>query len=134
MEQAQPTRVREIDDGFGARVRLSASGPRALLWLERLDAGPAVRVDLDLGAADMLANYLLAARVAGCADQPPESVGVLTPVTMAVVRAPEGAVRLRGGAGTLDIPGGLWDRLFAELKLALASVRSFWTSPSAAVH
>lgn len=127
-------RIRELDDGFGARLRLSASHERALLWLERSGAGTDTRIDLDLNAADLLASYLFAVGLTGGSDQPPERGGVLTPVSMELVWEPEGAVRVHAGGRSIDIPGGLWERVYAELKLALASVRSYWLPRDSRLH
>ena len=95
-------RIREIADGLGSRLRVTAEDRHAgsLVILERGDLSNGTRALLDRYGAEVLRAFLMAARLSLSGGLPDETQD--------------------GGLVALDIPASLWDRLYAELCLISA--------------
>lgn len=123
-------RVRDLLHRDGPRLRLSLapgeSGYGPLLRLS--DPGRVVPASilLDLYAAELLAGFLMSARVSAVGELADEACLDDYPLVMrlAAVGA-EIRVELSQGGERLVLPRMLWDRLYTELQLALAHGRHF---------
>lgn len=121
-------RVREILHRDGARLRVSLAAPES-------GGGPTIRLSdpeglapdivlLDLYAADLLAGFLMSARMSAVGELADEHCNGDYPLTLRLC-APDGEERVeidQPGARLL-LPRTLWDRLYTELQLALAHGR-----------
>lgn len=120
-------RVRDITDAMGSRLRLSvephACGARVLL--EQPDARGRPRAMLDGYGAEVLAGYIMAARLSlpqGLAD---ECIGGAFPSRLRLSHSP--GVALVITQADLERPFAIsatfWDRLYAELGIVVAHAR-----------
>jgi len=131
-------RVREIVDERGDRLRVNVDVDMggALMTLEFPDGMDAPRVVLDALGAELLAGYLMSARLALPHGLPDETADrglvrrlrlVLTPLPLIEI--------LQGAAGiTFEIPSRYWDKLYAELCLVVAHMRDRGRAPLMRVH
>lgn len=117
-------RIREIADGLGTRLRVTAEDRHAgsLVILERSDLGDGTRALLDHYGAEVLRAFLMAARLSVSAGLPDEIVGGAFATQFRLVLEPAVtlAVTQDGGLVQLEIPASVWDRLYAELCLISA--------------
>lgn len=138
MENSLFPRIREITDSLGSQLRVSVeqhpSG--ALVVLERPDQPARPRVLLDGYGTEVLAGFVMSARLAVPSPLPDEQVDgafgmrfrlALDPCAALTLRQPHTRVEL-------DIPSPLWDRLYAELCLVSAHARELGRRAEARVH
>ncbi|MFM9977372.1 MAG: hypothetical protein ACKVOP_04915 [Sphingomonadaceae bacterium] len=120
-------RVREITDAFGGCLRISAevhpSG--ALVHIERPDRERYAAAVLDGYGAEVLAGYIMAARLALPNPLPDEIVDGSFPLRFSLRQAEQVSLILTQGSADRDfqIPSPFWDRLYAELSLVNAHTR-----------
>ena len=131
-------RIREITDSFGERLRVSVEAhPRgALVVLERPDSEGVPRVLLDGYGAEVLAGYVMSARLAVPHTLPDERVDGAFGSSFALALDPCAALHVRQRANDvpLDIPAPFWDRLYAELCLVVAHARELGRRAEARMH
>ncbi|AQR73620.1 hypothetical protein [Sphingomonas sp. LM7] len=130
-------RIREITDAFGGKLRVSVeehpSG--ALVVLERPDMTGRPRILLDGYGTDVLAGYIMSARLAVPHDLPDEHVDGTFSTRFALGLEPRAALELsQDGDTMLEIPAPFWDRLYAELCLVAAHARELARRAEARVH
>jgi hypothetical protein len=130
-------RIREITDAFGGKLRVSVeehpSG--ALVVLERPDLSGRPRILLDGYGTDVLAGYIMSARLAVSHGLPDEHVDGMFRTRFALKIEPCAALALsQSGDARLDIPAPFWDRLYAELCLVTAHARELARRAEARVH
>ena len=121
------SRSREIIDAFGLRLQLRAERhPGAMsVTFARPDLSGRPHLTLDQYGADVLAGFVMSARLAGKGDLPDEHLAGPHGIVLRLVRDPVSAILVEKPSGpALAIPSGLWDRLFAELCIILAHGRS----------
>ncbi len=129
-------RVRDIIHRDGPRLRLrfstGESGYGPLLRLGDPERANPATVILDLYAAELLAAFLMSARVTPVGELPEESCLGDYPLAMRLgARGGEIRIELVQGGERLLIPRTLWDRLYTELQLVLAHARHFARATSA---
>ncbi len=123
-------RTRDIihRDGPRLRLRLSAgeSGYDPLLRLGDPGRANPATIILDLYAAELLAGFLMSARVTAVGELPEEVCLGDYPLSMRL-GAHGGDIRIElvQGDERLLITRPLWDRLYTELQLVLAHARHF---------
>ena len=131
-----PSRIRELTDPFGLRLRVSVEPhPNgAVIALERYDVPGKPRVLLDGYGADLLSGFIMAARLALPHPLPDERCGGNFPSELSLTHEPKVAIRIRQGGGgqTIEIPAPFWDKLYAELCLVIPHAREFTRSAAAA--
>jgi len=131
-------RIREITDALGDRLRLSVeehpSG--ALIVLERPDLPECSRVLLDGYGADVLAGYIMSARLSVPHPLPDELVDGAFGMQFHLLLDPCVALALRqpGESEALEIPAPFWDRLYAELCVVGAHARELSRRAEARIH
>ncbi|OWK28322.1 hypothetical protein [Sphingomonas mucosissima] len=130
-------RVREIIDALGSRVRIGVERHAfgGLVTLERPDRRGCPRILLDIYGAETLTAYIMSARLS--ADRPltEEIVTGAYPMRVELEHQPAPLLRLVDAAEVrLDLPAPLWDRLYAELNVALAHVREMDRRSTAHLH
>ena len=130
-------RIREITDAFGARLRVSVeehpSG--ALVVLERPDTPARPRILLDGYGVDILAGYIMSARLSVPSALPDEQVDGLFATRFRLALEPCAALALsQRDAPTLEISAPFWDRLYAELGLVAAHARELGRRAETRVH
>lgn len=130
-------RIREITDAFGSRLRVSIerhpSG--ALIVLERPDSPDRQRALLDAYGADVLAAYIMSARLAVPHALPDEQVDGSFAARFVLRLEPCAAIELsHQGRDPLEIPAPFWDRLYAELCIVAAHGRELGRRCDARVH
>lgn len=123
-------RIRELTDAGGARTRLSivAGDAGVLLRLERPEA-PDDALELDLYGAEILAGFILSARLSHPDPQPEERTHGPHSARYRLVR---GRIEVEQGRAMLAVPASFWDRLYAELDLAIPHARALQSRPPAA--
>lgn len=130
-------RIREITDAFGGRLRVSVeehpSG--ALIVLERPDLGVRPRVLLDGYGVDVLAGYIMSARLSVPQPLPDEHVDGMFGTRLRLEVDPSAMLVLTqdGGSG-IEIAAPFWDRLYAELCIVAAHARELTRRAEARVH
>ncbi len=121
-------RTRDLTDAMGSRLRVTVAphGGSSRVKLEQPDARGRPQAVLDGYGAEVLAGYIMAARLSlpqGLAD---ECVGGAIPSRFRLTRSP--AVALTITQGQLErpfaIPATFWDRLYAELCIVNAHARA----------
>ena len=131
-------RIREITDSFGERLRISVEEhpTGALVVLERPDTADRPRVLLDGYGAEVLAGYVMSARLAVPHELPDERVDGVFGSSFRLALDPSAVllVRQRQSDVALDIPAPFWDRLYAELCLVIAHARELGRRAAARVH
>jgi hypothetical protein len=121
-------RVRDIIHRDGRRLRLSLSagesGDGPLIRLSDLGRASPPTILLDLYAAELLAGFLMSARLSSIGDLADERCNGETPLNMRLC-AQGGNVRveLNQLGERLLLSRSLWDRLYTELQLTLAHGR-----------
>jgi hypothetical protein len=121
-------RVRDIIHRDGRRLRLSLapseSGDGPLIRLSDPGRAAPGTILLDLYAAELLAGFLMSARLSTVGELADERCIGDTPLSMRL-RAQGGEVRveLEQSGERLLVARSLWDRLYTELQLALAHGR-----------
>lgn len=130
-------RIREITDAFGGRLRVSVeehpSG--ALIVLERPDLAGRPRVLLDGYGVDVLAGYIMSARLSLPQALPDERVDGMFGTRLRLEVDPSAVLLLtqEGGSG-IEIAAPFWDRLYAELCIVAAHARELTRRAEARVH
>jgi hypothetical protein len=130
-------RIREITDAFGGKLRVSVeehpSG--ALVVLERPDMADRPRILLDGYGTDVLAGYIMSARLAVPHPLPEEQIDGTFATRFSLELDPVAALSLgQDRDARLDIPAPFWDRLYAELCLVAAHARELGRRAEARVH
>lgn len=130
-------RIREITDAFGGRLRVSVeehpSG--ALIVLERPDIASRPRVMLDGYGVDVLAGYIMSARLSVPHELPDEHVDGTFATRFQLGLDPCAMVSLSQiGSEVLEITAPFWDRFYAELCLVSAHARELVRRADARVH
>ena len=121
-------RVRDIIDGLGSCVRIGVERNAfgGLVTLERADRRGRPRVVLDAYGAEILSAYIMSARLSGDRELAEEVVTGAYPVRVQLDHQPAPSLRLTDAAEErFEIPAPLWDRLYAELNIAVAHAREF---------
>lgn len=129
------SRVRDITDAMGSRLRLSVEpdpcGARVVL--EQPDARGCPRAVLDGYGAEVLAAYIMAARLALPQGLPDEWIGGAFSARLRLSHKP--GVALVITQADLERPFGIsatfWDRLYAELCILVAHARELGRRGSA---
>jgi hypothetical protein len=117
-------RARDIEDAFGAMLRLSVDPhpDGSVILLERVDHDR--NVMLDIFGAEMLAATILSARMATPAPIPAEQIDGRFPAQIALVQRAMPLIEIRApDSRGIEVPVQLWDRLFIELTLACVHAR-----------
>lgn len=130
-------RIREITDPFGLRLRVSVEPHPggALVALERPDITQRPRILLDGYGAELLAGFIMAARLALPHALPEEQLDGPFAARFALRQAPEAGIAIgQPGAAPFDIPAPFWDKLYAELCLVVAHARELGRRREAQVH
>ena len=131
-------RIREITDEFGARLRVSVeehpSG--ALIVLERPDERGRPRALLDGYGVEVLAGFLMSARLSVPVGLPEERIDGTFAACFRLELDPAASLVLTQSCtkGPLEIPAPFWDRLYAELCLVTAFARELGRRVEARVH
>ncbi|HEY0043615.1 MAG TPA: hypothetical protein VGB62_03605 [Allosphingosinicella sp.] len=133
-----PTRIREITDPFGMRLRVSIHpDPHgALIALERSDVAGAPRVMLDSYGGELLSGFIMAARLALPHPLPDEACSGRHGAELCLTHEPAVAIKVRqahGEGAGIDIPAPFWDKLYAELCLVLPHARQYGRGAGTAV-
>ena len=126
-----PTRIREITDPFGMRLRISVerqpSG--ALIVLERHDLPNRPRVLLDGYGGELLSGFIMAARLSLPHPLPDEHCAGSFAVRLSLTHDPKVSITVQQQhAASIDIPAPFWDKLYAELCLVIPHAREFTRS------
>jgi len=135
-----PSRIREITDPFGMRLRVSVERhPRgALIALERHDLPHQPRVLLDGYGGELLSGFIMAARLALPHPLPDEHCAGTFGLKLSLTHDPKVSITLRQDESgeTIDIPAPFWDKLYAELCLVIPHARELTRSAAsgALVH
>ena len=131
-------RIREITDAFGSRVRVSVEEhpTGALVVLERPDITGRPRVLLDGYGVEVLAGYIMSARLATPHPLPDEHVDGGFAACFRPETDPCAAIRVQqqGSELLLDLPAPFWDRLYADLCIVTAHARELGRRADAHVH
>ncbi len=130
-------RIREITDAFGSRLRVSVeehpSG--ALIVIERPDVTGRPRVLLDGYGVDVLAGFIMSARLSVPHPLPDEHVEGMFTTRFDLGLEPAATIGIvQPGGIDLRIPAPFWDRLYAELCLVSAHARELARRAEARVH
>ncbi len=131
-------RIREITDAFGSRLQVSVeehpSG--ALVVIERPDVNGRPRILLDGYGIDVLAGYIMSARLAVPHELPDEHVDgtFATRFRLRLEPAASLALSQANARQPLEIPAPFWDRFYAELCLVAAHARELGRRAEARVH
>ena len=124
-----PSRIREITDPFGMRLRISVERhPRgALIALERHDLPGRPRVTLDGYGGELLSGFIMAARLALPHPLADEHCEGSFPARLSLSHAPKVSIAIHQDESdqAIDIPAPCWDKLYAELCLVIPHAREF---------
>lgn len=122
-------RIRDIVhvSGRSLRIGLDRSDGEAMVIHLSDPNDPSSCLKLDLYAAELLAGFLLSARLAASGDLAEERSG--GPLACRLRLVPGDAIELGQRGRHLFLPRILWDRLYAELMLALAHGRHLRDAP-----
>lgn len=128
-------RIREIVDSNKERLRVSltADAGGALITLERPDGAEPSRVVLDPRSAELLSSFIMSARLALPHGLPDENShhGLARRIRLVVAPAPLVEVTQGAAQDAFQIPAPYWDKLYAELCLAVAHTRDLgWRVPA----
>lgn len=130
-------RIRDLEDSGGICLRISmAPHPEGVMvTLERRDRPHHPQVILGLCGAEILAGFLMAARLSMPHGMPDEIVEGSFPVRFHLDCDPSLRVTIDPDDGTLFfIDEPLWDRLYAELCLVTAHGRELARRTEASLH
>ena len=120
-------RIREIIDPFGLRLRVTVNPhpAGAQVKLERPDLAHSPEMLLDAYGAEMLSGYVMASRLALPEGLPDEPVDGRFPFELRLAHSPKVSIEIRrtGAGRPLDVPATFWDKLYAELCLAIPHAR-----------
>ena len=118
-------RIRDIvhDNGRRLRVGLDRSGDQTMILQLSDPLSPGEPVLLDLYGSELLAGFLMNARLTANGMLGEERCGGLFGCRLRLVQTPGDAIELVQHRSRLFVPDILWDRLYAELMLALAHGR-----------
>lgn len=121
-------RVRDILHRDGSRLRLTltppASGEGPMIRLGDPDRAFSVTIILDLYGADLLAAFLMSARVSKVGELAEERCHGDWPLRFRLnAKGGEARVELDQLGQCLQLPKSLWDRLYTELQMVLAHGR-----------
>lgn len=121
-------RVRDILHRDGSRFRLTltppASGEGPMIRLGTPDRAFPATIILDLYGADLLAAFLMSARVAKVGELAEERCHGDWPLVLRLnAKGGEVRVELDQLGQRLHLPKAIWDRLYAELQMVLAHGR-----------
>lgn len=121
-------RIRDIKHASGKvlRIGLDRDGGEDSMIIQLSDPlePSGAPVLLDLYGAELLAGFVMSARLALAGDLAEEQCGGTLGCRLRLRRgAGETAIELTQGAKPLRVPAPLWDRLYAELMLVLAHGR-----------
>lgn len=131
-------RIREIVDQNGERLRVSVTvdvaGP--LIKLEHPVQSDGPWVVLDPGGAELLGSYLMSARLALPLGLPDEIMqqGLVCRFRLVVAPAAFVEVTLGSRGAPFHIPMRYWDKLYAELSLAVAHTRNLARHSPVRIH
>ena len=131
-------RIREIVDQDGERLRVSVTvdvgGPQIKLEHPAQADGP--WVVLDPAGAELLGSYLMSARLALPLGLPDEIMqqGLLCRFRLVVSPAALVEVTLGTRGAPFPIPVRYWDKLYAELSLAVAHTRNLGRYTPVRIH
>nr|WP_314442242.1 hypothetical protein [uncultured Sphingomonas sp.] len=129
-------RVRDIINRDGAQLRLSLaageSGYGPLVRLSDPRRAAAASILLDLYGTELLASFLMSARLSAIGDLSDECCEGDYPLRMRLgARGGAVQVELDQLGERLILPRCLWDRLYAELQLTLSHGRNLARAPTA---
>jgi hypothetical protein len=132
------SRIREITDAFGARLRVSVeSHPTgALVVFDRPDCAGYPRAMLDGYGVEVLCGYIIAARLALPHPLPDEIVDGPFASRFSLAFEDKVAVTMVGKCGgeRFELPAPFWDRLYAELCVVIAHTRELTRRGAGRVH
>jgi hypothetical protein len=116
-------RIRELVhvSGYRLRISLDRSDGAMLIHLSN-PAGRSQPIRLDLYGGELLAGFLMSARLAAGGELGEERSDGLFSCRFRLLS--KAAIELSQDEGRLLLPERLWDRLYAELMLALAHGRN----------
>jgi len=129
------SRVREIVDQCGDRLRIlvTLNATAVLIMLELPDQADAPMLVLDPRGAEILAAFIMSARLAVPYALPDEDNlrGRSFRLKLVLGSGPFVEVRQPPTATPFAIPTHFWDKLYAELCLAIAHTRDLeWRAPA----
>lgn len=130
-------RIRELIDPFGRRLRLSVErrAGAALVSFERPGIAGDGRIMFNGYGAEVVAGYIMAARLALPDGLPDEVVGGHFAARLRLSHEPAATIEIRqDGGDSLELPVTLWDKLYAELCLVIAHAREMERGEGARVH
>lgn len=131
-------RIREIVDQNGDRLRVSVTvdigGP--LIRIEHPVESDGPWVVLDPAGAELLGSYLMSARLALPLGLPDEIMqqGLVCRFRLIVAPAALVEVTLGSRGEPFHIPVRYWDKLYAELSLAVAHTRNLGRPTQVRIH
>lgn len=133
------SRIRDIEDAFGACLRISvAPHPSgAVVALERRDTdSDDARVMLSLYGAEILAGFIMSARLTVPGAMPDEHAEGAFPARfhLSYTHGPAIALVQEGSRARMLISSLLWDRLYAELCLVTAHARELTRRGEIVMH
>ena len=133
-----PSRIREITDPFGLRIRLSIERHLrgAVIALQRVDFADAPKVLLDTYCAELLSGFIMAARLSLPHGLPQEHCAGGIATDFQLHQEPRLAIEVRQPetGRSLEITPPFWDKLYAELCLAIPHARELARSGPVLVH
>jgi hypothetical protein len=121
------TRIRDLEDGRGARLRVSMSAhpSGAKITLERRDQPHRPSAQLGLHGVEILNGFLMSARLSAPYPMPDEEAECPFPARFRLECAAQARVVIeQEDRFPLAIDAPLWDRLYAELCLVVAHGRA----------
>ncbi len=130
-------RIRLLSDARGRTLRISTDRylDHAVIVLERPDDTGAEAVMLDTEGAELIAAYIMAARIASPGSLAPECWESAFPASVKLLDGAGDVITVGQPPGNdrLDIPAAFWDRLYAELCLVIPRTRSAAAAPHPAL-
>ena len=122
------SRIRELSDTTGVRIRVSIddSWSGLVVVLERPDLPAPQSAVLDAYGAEMLAGYIMAARLALPDALGSEQVDGLWAAELSLLQDIDDIILVRQteAGRSIALPFAFWDRLYAELCLLIPRVRA----------
>lgn len=122
-------RVRDIIHGSGSRIRLvlnqGQAGEGPVIRLSDPDRPGTAAVLLDLYGGELLAGFLMSARLSDAGELADEGSTGDAPIRLRLVAVGDRPVIIIDQAGTeMSLVQPLWDRLYTELLLVIAHGRN----------
>lgn len=130
-------RIRDIEDGKGVRLRIGVAAHPcgAMVALERCDQPHRPSILLSLYGAEILAGFIMSARLSVPHPMPDEEAEGLFPARFHLACKPEARIVVEQDESfPLSIDAPLWDRLYAELGLVTAHGRELARRAVIRVH